>query len=157
SLIARIMWARDLVPPASIARVVPHQHRQQLDRIIVRFHQLTGLWQQEEGMKRVLNAVERILFSQPFSPGQAVESSSVCVRELSPPPEKPGPNVPPRSPPAPYPPHSPGNGRRPDHLFAEPCHSEPSRIACSTRVDAPTAQIMMARGERTSAPAPPFR
>jgi hypothetical protein len=61
--IARIMWARDLVPAASIPCVVPHQNREELDRIIIRFDQLPGLWQQEESLERVLNTVERILFS----------------------------------------------------------------------------------------------
>jgi len=70
--IARIMRARDLVPAAAIPCVVPHQNREELDRIIVRFDQLPGLWQQEERLERVLNAVERILFPQPFSPRQAV-------------------------------------------------------------------------------------
>ena len=36
-LIARIMWTSDLVPAASIPRVVPHQRREKLDRVIVRF------------------------------------------------------------------------------------------------------------------------
>jgi hypothetical protein len=83
SFIARIMRACDLVPPASIPCVVPHQNREKLDRIIVRFDQLPSLWQQQESLESVLNAIERILFSQPFSPGQAVESSSVCMHESS--------------------------------------------------------------------------
>src|SRR5262249_6596889 len=88
-LIARLVWARDLVPAASISRVVSHQNREELDRIIVRFDESPGLWQRQESMERVLNAVERILCSQPFSPGQAVESSLVCVHESSNPVEKP--------------------------------------------------------------------
>ena len=39
-------------------------------------------------MERVLNAVERILISQAFSPGQAIESSPVCMHEPSSPFEK---------------------------------------------------------------------
>jgi hypothetical protein len=82
-LIARIMGARDRVPAASIPGVVSHQNREELERIIVRFDQLPSLWQQQERLERVLNAVERILFSQPFPPGQAVESSSVGMHESS--------------------------------------------------------------------------
>jgi hypothetical protein len=83
------MRASDLVPAAAIPRVVPHQSREQLDRIIARFDQLPSLWQQEEGMERVLNAVESILFSQPLSPGQAVEPAPVGMHESSNPLEKP--------------------------------------------------------------------
>ena len=46
-LTVRIVWARDLVPAASIPRVVPHQNREELDRIIVRLDQLPGLGQQD--------------------------------------------------------------------------------------------------------------
>jgi hypothetical protein len=42
-LIAGIVWARDLMPAASIPRVVSRQDREQLDRILVRFDELPGL------------------------------------------------------------------------------------------------------------------
>ena len=93
SLIARIMGARELVPAAPIPRVVAHQNRQELDRIIVRFHELPRLREHEERVERVLNAVERILFSQPFSPGQAVECSSVGMHKSRHPFEKPWPGA----------------------------------------------------------------
>jgi hypothetical protein len=60
-LVARRVRARDRVPAASIARVVPHQSREQPERIDVRFDQLPGLWQQEERVERVLNGIERVL------------------------------------------------------------------------------------------------
>jgi hypothetical protein len=50
-LVARIMGVRDRVPAASIPRVVPHQSREQLDRIIVRSDQLPGLGQQKKSME----------------------------------------------------------------------------------------------------------
>ena len=111
SFITRIVRARDLVPAASIPCVVPHQNREKLDRIIVRFDQLPGLWQQEKSLERVLNAVERILFAQPFSPGQAVESSSVRMHESSHPFKKPRLSFTRRSTAAVYSRRSPGGGR----------------------------------------------
>jgi len=116
-LIARIMWASNRVPAASVARMVPHQNREELDRVIVRFDQLPGLWQHEERMERVLNAVERILFSQPFSPGQAVESSPVGMHESSHPFEKPRPSSTRRGAIVFRSRHSPGGGRRLGHLI----------------------------------------
>jgi hypothetical protein len=80
-LIARIMGARDRVSAASIPRVVSNQNRQQLERILVRLDQLPSLWQHEERVERVLNGIERILFSQSLSPRQAVEPSSVGMHQ----------------------------------------------------------------------------
>src|SRR5574342_100785 len=82
-------------------------------------------------MERVLNAVERILFSQPFSPRQTVESSSVRVHESSNTFKKPRPSPAGRSATVFCSRHSPDADRRLGHLTACPCHSEPSRVACS--------------------------
>jgi hypothetical protein len=117
-LIARIMWARDLVPAAAIPRVIPHQNREQLDRIIVRFDQLPGLWQQEKAMECVLNAVERLLLAQPFSPSQAVESF-----------KKPRLSSSRRNAIVFWSRYSADGSRRLGQLNACSCHSKPSRVA----------------------------
>jgi hypothetical protein len=124
--LTRLMWARDLVPAASIPCVIPDQNREESDRIIVRFDQLPGLWQQEESLERVLNGVERILFSQPFSPRQAVESSPVGMHESSHPFKKPRLRFARRTTTVFSSRPSRGGGRRLGHLSATGCHSQPS-------------------------------
>ena len=114
-LVAGIMWACDLVPAASIPRVVANQNREQLDRIRVRFNQLSGLRQQEEGMERVLNRIECVLFSQPFSSGNAIELATVRMHEASDPFKKPGSGFPRCSDTAFRSRHSPGDGHRLGH------------------------------------------
>lgn len=96
SLVAQMARARAFVATPSIARVVPHQNPEQLDRVVVRFDQLPGPGQQEERMERVPNAVERVLLLQPFSSRQPIEpppslrdsrpaaTSAPAIRSLAP-------------------------------------------------------------------------
>ena len=80
-LVARFVRSGDIMPAAPIARVIPREDREELEGSLFRFDQLSSLWQQEERVKRVLNAVERILVPQPLAPSQTEESSSVGVDE----------------------------------------------------------------------------
>src|SRR5262249_544172 len=133
-------------------RVVPHQNREQLDRVLIRFDQLPGLGQHEKRMERVLNAVERLLVSQPFTPRQAVESSPVDVHESSHPVEKAPPGFTRRDATVVGSRHSPGGGRRLGHMIAGEDHGGVLQGCLFDAVGGRSAVLQAARDGRRSAP-----